>query len=151
MGWCLSEGLIKTNPSAGVKRPAGSKEGYKTWSEGHVIAYRDRHPIGSKARLALEMLVNTGAARVDIVQLGRQHIRDGLLSFRRHKTDVLVEIPVLDGLVAILTETTVTDRLVFLMTDQGKPFTPAGFGNWFPDRCNEAGIPNGYSAHGVRK
>ena len=39
----------------------------------------------------------------------------------------------------------------FLVTDQGMAFTPAGFGNRFRDRCNEAGIPVGYSAHGIRK
>src|SRR5262249_49928695 len=30
------------------------------------------------------------------------------------------------------------------------PFTAAGFGNWFRDRCNEAGLPQ-CSAHGLRK
>jgi hypothetical protein len=34
--------------------------------------------------------------------------------------------------------------------EQGKPFSPAGFTNWFRDRCNEAGLP-GLSAHGLRK
>jgi integrase len=38
----------------------------------------------------------------------------------------------------------------FLTTAFGKPFTPAGFGNWFRDRCNEAGLPQ-CSAHGLRK
>lgn len=151
MQWCVAEEIIKVDPSAGVKRPTGSKEGYKTWGEDYVAAFRARHPIGTKARLAFELLVNTGAARVDVVRLGRQHVRDGMLSFRRHKTNVLVEIPVLDSLAAILAVIEASDRLAFLMTDQGRPFTPAGFGNWFRDRCNEAGIPNGYSAHGVRK
>ena len=32
----------------------------------------------------------------------------------------------------------------------GKPFTTNGFGNWFRDRCNEAGLPH-CSAHGIRK
>lgn len=151
MAWCLGEGLIKIDPTIGVKRPTGSKEGYKTWREDQVAAFRDRHPVGGKTRLAFELLINTGAARVDVVTLGRQHVRDGFLCFRRHKTNVLVEIPVLDGLAAILAETAASERLAFLVTDQGKPFTPAGFGNWFRDRCNEAGIPTGYSAHGVRK
>jgi hypothetical protein len=64
---------------------------------------------------------------------------------------VLVEIPVLDGLAVILADMAPVERLAFLLTDQGRPFTPAGFGNWFRDRCNEAGVPTGYSAHGVRK
>lgn len=151
MSWCAEEGLIAADPTAGLKRPPESKDGYKPWGEREVAAFRGRHPIGTKARFALELLVNTGAARVDAVVLGRQHVRDGLMSFRRHKTNVLVEIPVLDGLRAMLDEMKASDRLAFLMTDQGRPFTPAGFGNWFRQRCNEAGIPVGYSAHGVRK
>lgn len=35
------------------------------------------------------------------------------------------------------------------MTQFGKPFTSNGFGNWFHDRCVEAGVPGG--AHGLRK
>ena len=38
----------------------------------------------------------------------------------------------------------------FLVTEYGKPFTPAGFGNWFRQRCDEAGLPQ-CSAHGLRK
>ena len=40
-------------------------------------------------------------------------------------------------------------HLTFLVTEQGKPFTAAGFGNWFRDRCDEAGLPN-CAAHGLR-
>jgi site-specific recombinase XerD len=36
------------------------------------------------------------------------------------------------------------------VTEQGKPLTAAGFGNWFRDRCDEAELFE-LSAHGVRK
>jgi len=36
------------------------------------------------------------------------------------------------------------------MTERGAPFTAAGFGNWFRDRCDEAGLSQ-CSAHGLRK
>jgi integrase len=42
------------------------------------------------------------------------------------------------------------DICTFLATAEGKPFTAAGFGNWFRDRCDEAGL-EGFSAHGLRK
>jgi integrase len=41
--------------------------------------------------------------------------------------------------------------LTFLTTRDGKPFSAAGFTNWFREICNEAGLPNGTSAHGLRK
>jgi integrase len=37
-----------------------------------------------------------------------------------------------------------------LVTEFGAPFTAAGFGNWFRDRCNEAGLKH-CSFHGLRK
>src|SRR3954454_14281474 len=39
---------------------------------------------------------------------------------------------------------------MFLVTEFNKPFTPAGFGNWFRDRCNEAGLKH-CTFHGLRK
>ena len=36
------------------------------------------------------------------------------------------------------------------MTERGAPFTAAGFGNWFRDRCDEAGLSQ-CSAHGLCK
>jgi site-specific recombinase XerD len=42
------------------------------------------------------------------------------------------------------------DHLTFLVTAFGKPFTANGSGNWFHDRCKEAGIKKGLSAHGLR-
>jgi hypothetical protein len=36
------------------------------------------------------------------------------------------------------------------VTAFGKPFSNAGFGNWFRDRCNKAGLLH-CSAHGLRK
>ena len=39
--------------------------------------------------------------------------------------------------------------LTFLVTEQGKPFTVNGIGNWFRDRCVEAEVPG--RAHGLRK
>ena len=47
-------------------------------------------------------------------------------------------------------DATTRDNLTFLTTSFGKPFTAAGFGNWFRDQCDAAGLPQ-CSAHGLRK
>ena len=41
--------------------------------------------------------------------------------------------------------------MTFLVTSQGEPFSAPGFGNWFREACDEAGLPKGCSAHGLRK
>src|SRR5258708_33790786 len=44
-----------------------------------------------------------------------------------------------------------TGHMTFLVTAQGKPFSAAGFGNWFREVCNEAGPPKRCTSHGLRK
>jgi integrase len=98
-------------------------------------------------------LAYTGVRRSDLVLLGRQHVRQGWLKFTaqkgRNRKRVTVEIPVIPPLQRAI-EFGPCGDLTFLITEQGRPFTAAGFGNWFRDRCNEAGLPQ-CSAHGLRK
>lgn len=65
------------------------------------------------------------------------------------KTSVRLAIPLHPELRSVLEETP-RENLTFLTTAWGKPFTAAGFGNWFRDVCNDAGLKD-RSAHGLRK
>jgi integrase len=158
--WAVSEGKLPDDPTIGVTRQRLKKktEGYPTWTEAHIEQFIARHPLGTKAYLALMLLLDTGVRRGDAVQLGPQHIRRDLLPKQPHgylcivqrKTGTLVEVPVTDAL-QVAIDATPSNHLTFLVTSHGQPFTDAGFTNWFRVRCNEAGLPNGLSAHGLRK
>jgi integrase len=137
------------NPALRLKAIKSGSEGFKTWSEEHIAQYEARHPLGSRARLALALLLYTGQRRADVVKMGRQHIKAGEISIRQQKTGAPVTLPIMPELAKCL-ELVPRDQLTFLVTEQGKPFTPAGFGNWFRDCCNEAGL-RGIAAHGLRK
>ena len=76
-------------------------------------------------------------------------MRGDLIQLRQEKTDTPLMIPVHPELGKVLASTPRT-QMTFLTTEQGKPFTSAGFGNWFRGCCNEAGLPQ-CSAHGLRK
>ena len=82
--------------------------------------------------------------------MGRQHVRNEVLTIRQQKTGALVEIPVLQELRAVL-DATPNNHLTFLVAAGGKPFTAAGFGNWFREVCAQAGLPKACAAHGLRK
>jgi integrase len=83
--------------------------------------------------------------------MGQQHIRDGLLHVRQQKTGEPLQLPIFPELQAAIDAMPGKGRhLTFLVTMAGKPFSPAGFTNWFRDVCNEAGL-HGFSAHGLRK
>lgn len=150
MGFAIETGMRKDDPTAHVKRVRITSPGHPVWTAADIAAFRERHPLGARARLAMELGLNTMQRRSDLVRLGRQHIQDGTLSLRQVKTGTMVEIPVLAELRAAL-DASPSEHLTFLVTEAGKPFTTAGFGNWFRDRCTEAGLPTGYNTHGLRK
>lgn len=145
--------IVKSNPARDVKPFATSGDGHHSWESYEVEQFEARHPIGSKARLAMALLLYTGQRRSDIIQFGRQHVRDGWLRFTQHKNRnrkaVTLEIPMHAELVRIISESPVGD-MTFLVTEYGKPYTAAGFGNRFREWCNEAGLSH-CSAHGLRK
>lgn len=150
MAFALDEGMRADNPASSVRGIRYNSDGYPSWTDDHIEAFRARHPLGSRPRLAMELLYNTAQRRSDAVKMGPQHVRAGVLSIRQQKTGMLVEIPVLPDLQAAISSCA-GDHLAFLVTDYGKPFSAAGFGNWFRDQCSLAGLPLGYSAHGLRK
>jgi integrase len=131
------------NPAAEIKMPAVASKGYHSWTEGEIAQFEARHPIGSKARLAMALMLYTSGRRSDAVSLGAQHFRGGVLNYTQHKNrnsnPVRLTVPIHPELVRII-EATPSGHLTFLVTQYGKPFTPKGFGGWFRDRCDEAGL-----------
>jgi integrase len=86
MSHAVKIGMRKDNPAVGVTRPKIKTTGYRTWGEEHIAAYRAWHPVATRERLAIELLINTGQRRGDVVRMGRQHIRDGVLYVCQQKT-----------------------------------------------------------------
>jgi integrase len=146
----IDKGWRKDNPVIGVKGIRTKSQGFRTWTEDDIAQFEARHEVGTKARLALALLLFTGQRRGDVVRMGRQHVRDGALTLRQQKTGVEVTIPVHLKLQECLSAAP-RDHLTFLVTEHHQPFTPAGFTNWFRDKCALAGLPRGLSPHGLRK
>jgi integrase len=149
MKYAVEIGLREDNPAAGVKLPDLKTDGYHDWTEAEIEQFEEYHGSGTRARLALALLLYTGQRRGDVIRLGRQHIRDGFIHVRQQKTGIKLALPIHATLEAIIAETP-ADHLTLLTTQTGKSFSAAGFGNWFRDRCDEAGLAH-CSAHGLRK
>jgi site-specific recombinase XerD len=152
--WGLENDYVSANPARDVSLLRVTSEGHHTWTVEEVEQYERRHPVGTKARLALALLLYTGTRRSDVVVLGRQHVRNGWLKFvqekNRRRRPVTTELPILPALQHVV-DASSTGDLTFLVTGRGnRPFSRAGFGNWFRERCDEAGLPH-CSAHGLRK
>lgn len=151
-GWAVENDIAKVNPALRIKR-LHSGDGFHTWTREEVLQYEQRHPVGTKARLALHLAMFTGLRLSDLAIVGRQHIRDGWLTIRPGKTakssGVVVELPVIAPLRATL-DSSETGNLTFLVTEFNKPFTVNGLGNKMRQWCDEAELPE-CSMHGLRK
>ena len=106
-----------------------------------IDAVGQKQTVGTRARLAYELLLQAGQVRSDVTRMGRQHIRNGMMSMRRQKTDVPFNVTVTPRLQAAIDAMPASNHLTFLVSAQGKPFTAAGFGNWFRDVCRMAKLP----------
>jgi integrase len=152
--WAIPRGYVSHNPVRDVELVSVPRSGgFHSWTLEEVRRFEDRHPVGTKARLAMAILLYTACRREDVVRLGRQHLRDGRLRFTQakneHRNPVEIDIPVHADLATII-EATPSGHLPFVVTHHGRPFSVAGFGNRFRKWCDEAGLPH-CSAHGLRK
>ncbi|WP_406737044.1 tyrosine-type recombinase/integrase [Thioclava sp. GXIMD4215] len=150
MRHAVESGWRRDDPTQGVRKVRNKSAGFLTWEEDHIATFEAHHDPGSRAHLALALLLYTGQRRSDVVRMGWQHVRSGILSIKQQKTGQDVHIPLHSDLLALL-ESSPPDDPSFLMTAQGKPFTPPGFTNWFRDMVRQAGLPDGLSPHGLRK
>lgn len=140
------------NPTRAIDKHVVPVGGYHTWTQAEVQQYREHHKSGSKGRLALELMLATGAARQDASVMGRHNIKGHSIYYRRGKTRQETELPLkyMPELVAEIRQLPpATD--VFITSDKGKPYTVESFGNWFADQCEKAGLPDRCRAHGLRK
>lgn len=171
--FAISEKEMAVDPSIDIKpiKPGGKSTGYMTWKPPQVEQYRAAHPVGTMARLALELMLNIAARRTDTYQIGRPHmtfnpeINANVLTWRPQKTanssGKVLSIPVLPFLQEALDAVPKGTALTFLVNDYGRPFaSAAAFGNKFADWCVAAGLKpvlcadgrtRNFRAHGLRK
>ncbi len=77
--------FMRRDPTLGLKARVPQSDGFHTWSEDEIARYEAHYPVGSKARLALALGLYTAQRRGDVVKIGRQHIRDGVLTLRQRQ------------------------------------------------------------------
>lgn len=147
--WATAAGHVSVDPTLGIDNPDRPKgDGFPAWTDEDVEAYEARWPEGTKERVWLAVLLNTGLRRGDAVVFGRQHIKDGLIALKTEKTGTTVYIPVFADLERAVAAGPTGD-LTFIVGESGRPLTKESFGNFFRSACDAAGVDK--SAHGLRK
>lgn len=158
--WAMQEKppLATHNPAVGVTPINTGSDGFHTWTSGELDQFRAFYPLGTKPRLAMEIMINIGARLSDAAGIGPRNettikgerwLRFTVKKNRKRFGPVTIEAPMTAELIAAI-EATETGVDAYLVTSFGKPFVTAGLGNKMRDWCNEAKLPE-CSSHGLRK
>jgi integrase len=150
MSWAVSRKLIKDDPTLGIRVEVPKTDGHATWSEDEIVRFEAVHPIGSKARLAFALGLYTAQRRSDVIRIGRQHIRDGVLTVRQQKTGAQLAIPVHSDLQAII-DASPGGPFTLLTTPRDKSYKGDDFTDQFRRWCDAANLPEHCVFHGLRK
>lgn len=154
--FAVKAGMCEQNPAElaeKVKEPAGAKStGFHSWTEAEIQQYRDHHQLGTRERLAMELLLWTDQRRSDVVKMGKAQIENGRIPIMQEKTGKRLWVPLAPQLLAAIVAMKPADTspFCFLVTKWGRPFSKESFGNWFKKACVAAGLPH-CTAHGLRK
>jgi integrase len=164
--------LVENDASAGVQKNKLPKTGgFRVWTEAEFKTYVAKHPIGTKAYLALQIMACTSFRRSDAVQIGPRHVRktaahplgvieDYQPQKGRRTGGNLVTVPIHPDLAAALAAMPMVGADTFLLTGSGRPFTAKGLGAKMREWCDAAGVPpmvdaagksKNVASHGLRK
>lgn len=150
MRFALERGMVKIDPTFGVRPVSNKTDGHHTWTEAEIAKYEAHWKLGTRERLAFDLLLYTAQRSGDVRQMGRQHVHDGFVTVRQEKTGQPLEIPMHPRLVASIAAFN-SGHLTYIVTKDGDPYSARGFGNWFNDSAQDAGLEKGRTAHGLRK
>lgn len=71
--WAISRELCSANPAKGIARIHINQGGATAWTVDDLMRFRERHPPGTSAHLALTLFMFTACRVSDAVRLGRDH------------------------------------------------------------------------------
>jgi site-specific recombinase XerD len=149
LDYAILVGMRRDNPAKAVRSVKAKGDGFHEWTEAEIAKFQKYHPLGTRARLALEIFVCTAQRRSDAATMGEDAEKPGYVKVRQLKTGALLSIRIHRDLkAAVAACPSGTDT--FLVSQRGKPYAKESLGNWFKMQCVEAGLPH-CAAHGLRK
>lgn len=146
--WAVKAQHITADPTAGRGVAKPKTKGFPVWTEEELEQFEHRWPRGTRERVMFDVYLYTGLRRGDAARLGKQHIRNGVITIDAEKTGTRVTIPVLPELEQTITAGP-TGELAIISSKKGQPIRKEVLGNLFKEACRAAGIHK--SAHGIRK
>jgi integrase len=146
--WAISREHVQVDPTVGISVERIRGDGFHAWTPEELAQFEAYWPVGTRERLAFDIMLWTGLRRGDASRVGPQHVRGGFITLETEKTGTPVTVRILPPLARSLAATKPGPES-FVATVSGEPFTKESFGNWFKEACVAAGVPG--ACHGLRK
>lgn len=123
---------------------------HHTWTEAELAVFEARWPLGTRQRLAFDLLLWTGQRVGDVARMRRGDIVNGTLRIVQEKTGAEVAIPIHAELAASLRSYPVKG-LALIGDAAGRPIQAGRLSHFMAEAIAAAGLPERCVAHGLRK
>lgn len=145
----LDEEWIDYDPTFRIKARAEYR-GWKAWPDEVREAYETYWSLGTTARTVYALALYFGHRRSDVARVMWSDLEVSGGNVVQRKTGKALWIPMQPELVTALEAVERRGDYVVL-TQYGKPFSAKALGMRMQDWTKRAGIPPGYTLHGLRK
>jgi len=136
------------NPFLGIESYTVGE--HHTWTEAELLQYETCWRLGTRERLAYDLLLYTGQRVGDVAKMNRADMAEGLIHVVQQKTGAELWVPVHPHLVRSLAAYPVAG-LTLIGDPAGRPIKRATLSKLIRDAVNKAGIPSFCVPHGLRK
>jgi len=147
----LDQEWVENDPTYRIKyRPA--YKGWKAWPDEMLDKFEEHWPIGTTPRLVYSLALYFGHRRSDVSKVKPSDLEETSHNVVQQKTGKALTLPIHPNLRdALRAINDLPEREFVAMTAWGKPFSPKGLTVRMRHWTKAAGIPPGYTLHGLRK
>jgi integrase len=146
--FAVRTGACDTNPFMGIDRFKGGS--HHSWTEGELLQFEKRWPLGTRQRLAFALLLHTGQRVGDVAKMRRQDIVNGEIHLIQEKTGSELYLPIVPEL-ELAMKACQTKGMSLIGTEHGTPYSRGGLSTFMRDAINAADLPAKCNSHGLRK
>jgi integrase len=123
---------------------------HHAWTDAQLETYENRWPLGTRERLAFDVLLYTAQRVGDAVRMQRSDIRNGVIAMTQEKTGAEVFVPLHPALARSI-KAGPANGLYLIGDRNGRPVKRARLSALIVAAAKAAGLPSECVAHGLRK
>lgn len=145
--YAVRMGMRPDNPFIGIDIYEGGE--HRAWTDREIAAYETKWPIGTRQRVAFDLLLYTGQRVGDVAAMRRADVLSGSIPVRQEKTGAVLLLPVHPNLMRSARACAVDGPAP--LNTFGRPMTKRSIAAIVARAARSAGLPRDCKTHGLRK